>query len=161
MLPLRPCFRSCPTLAQHGSSPCLAPALLLLCACPAPTLLLPWSCRSPAPTLLLPCFCSCPAHALASALLFPYSCSFLYSCSAPAYLLLPCSCSAPVLPCFCPSWPCSFSSPAPSLLLLLPTISLAAFILSSILQLFSARREPPFMIHFSFLFFLLHFLYRV
>ena len=100
------CSCSFPTFAPALPYLRMAPAaaLLLLCACPAPTLLLPCSCRSPAPSLLLPCSCS-----------FPYS--------APAYLLLPCSCqvptlflllpcSCPALPCFCPSWSCSWSSPA-------------------------------------------------
>ena len=83
-----------------------------------PTLLL--SCSFHAPALLLPY--SSPA--LASAQPLPYSSLFL-PCSCPAHA------SAPLLLC---------SSPAPA-------CSLAAFIMIiSTLRLFSARREPPFMV---------------
>ena len=100
----------------------LALSLLLLCACPAPNLLLPCSCSCPAPSpalfLLLTCSCFYPAPAQ----LLPLS----NSCFCPAYSptqLLPgsYSCPAPGLPCFCPLWPCSCSSPALFPLLLLPT----------------------------------------
>ena len=74
---------------------------------------------------LLPCSCSCPVHAPApaSALLLSWSCSFPYSCSAPAYLLLPYSCPAPtstlVLPCPASALPGPALGPA----LLLPCSS--------------------------------------
>ena len=126
-------FRSCPTLPRPGSSCCLVPALhlpcsysatalLLLCYCPAPTLLLPCSCRSSAPTLLLPSSCPClplvPALLLLLLMLLP-----LPSCSAPAYLLLPYSCPVPTSALLLPCPASALPGPAlgPALLQLLPT----------------------------------------
>ena len=136
MLLLLPRFRSCPTLPPPGSSCCLVPALRLSCSYSATALLLPFFCSYPAPAQLLPLSssgsCPAPAPALLILLPLPSSCPvpvpsptlslLLPTCSYPApalFLLLPCSC--PSLPCFCPSCPCCWSSPAFSLLQLLPT----------------------------------------
>ena len=126
--------------------PAPAPALFLLCSCPAPALfqfqLLPCSYHTPAlvppssypdlsrsfliPSQLLPYFCSA---------LLSFTPTLFLPCSfpAPALLLLPpCSCLAPA--CFCPA-PAYFH--------------LAAFIIISTLQLFSAQREQPVMVCFT------------
>ena len=127
----------------------LATLLLLSCSCSAPTLLLPSSSFCPAPAVLLPCSFQAPIWHIPSsspvpAQLLPSFCpALLYSaqlCSCPVpALLLPCSCFSPALallqPCSCPAGP---AHP-----------SLAAFIIIiSTLQLFSARREPPFMVNY-------------
>ena len=97
---------------------------LSLCSSPAPASAppLPYSC--PAPCKLLSCSSPVPAQLLPSFFPALLHYSQLCSCSAPA-LFLPCSCPAPG-----PAHP-----------------SLAAFIIIiSTLQLFSARRQPPFML---------------
>ena len=131
------------------------PTLLLSCSFHAPALLLPYS--SPAPASAQPLPYSCPASFkllsgtfLAPPQFLPSSCPLsallcftllssaqLCSCPVPT-LLLPCSSFCPalalLLPCFCPA-----RGPAHP--------SLAAFIIIiSTLWLFSARREPPFMV---------------
>ena len=63
------------------------------------------------------------------------------------FLLLPCSCPAQLLPflALILAQPCFFPAPAPA------HPSLAAFIIISTLRLFSARREPTFMVLFNVL----------
>ena len=75
----------------------------------------------------------------------------MWTANAPALLLLlPCSCIAPGLLLAC-------SQPAPGLLMVCSCPapdpahpSFAAFIINSTLRLFSARREPPFMVTVRF-----------
>merc|ERR1711970_913183 len=71
----------------------------------------------------------------------------MWTANAPALLLLlPCSCIAPGVLLACPEptpgllMVCSCPAPDPAL------PSFAAFIIISTLRLFSARREPPFMV---------------
>ena len=127
--------------------PCYFPApfMLLFCSYSTPSRLqlLPCPCRTLA--LLLPYYC--PAHFkllsgtfLAPPQVLPSSCPlsalfcFTLLSSAPA-LLLPCPSHAStlLLLCFC-------AAPSPA------HPSFAAFIIISTLRLFSARREPPFMV---------------
>ncbi len=75
----------------------------------------------------------------------------MWTANAPALLLLfPCSCIAPdlLLACSKPAlgllMVCSYPAPDPAL------PSFAAFIIISTLRLFSARREPPFMVILHF-----------
>ena len=104
-----------------------ASSLLLLCSYPALPQLQLLSCTFLAPRELLPSSCSLSALLYSSQL-----------CSYPAtalLMLLPCSC-------FSPGLLMPFSCPAPG-----PAHpNLAAFIIISTLQVFSARREPPFMV---------------
>merc|ERR1712240_884644 len=108
--------------------------VVIIIVSPSLSLLLPSSCFCPTPAVLLPCSLQTPilhkCTCLASPQFLPSSCPlssllcFTIFSSAPA-LYLPCSCPAP--------------SPAHP--------SLAAFIIIiSTLQLFSARRQPPFMV---------------
>ena len=107
----RPAAVSAPRLLLPFSL--LAPVLLLLlpCSCsyhapaPAKHLSLSSSCSCLAPPVpLLPCSSSYPTPALLLPCSFPCSCStpaYLPTCSYPApalFLLLPCSCSALLLP---------------------------------------------------------------
>ena len=119
-----------------------APALLLLlpCSCPALALLLPFSC--PDLTLLLPCSCSAPAHKILHGGWYWQKIKIV---------LMSCSCTAPARSWGAPDLtlllvqPCFFLAPAPA------HPSLAAFIIISTLWLFSARREPPFMVFLYYL----------
>ena len=110
--------------------------------------------EAPASVLLPLLPCSCPAHAPTSDLLLPCSCTFPYSCSAPLlptcsyptpaeFLLLPCSSLLLPFLALLLVQPCLFPAPAPA------HPSLTAFIIISTLQLFSARREPPFMVLYT------------
>ena len=126
------------------------PTLLFSCPfhAPAPTLLLPGSSFCPASAVLLPCSFQVPIPHISSyspvpAQLLPAFCPvLLYSaqlCSCPVPALLPCSCFSPALALL---QPCSCPAPGPA------NPSLAAFIIIiSTLRLFSARREPPFMVY--------------
>ena len=112
------------TLLLSSSIFCTAPAVILPCSFPAHALLLPSSC--PTPAQLLPSFCSA---------LLRSTPTLLIPCSFPAStLLLPFSWPAPGLILVC-------SCPAPSQLL--------PFIIIRTLQLFLARREPPFMVQWT------------
>ena len=125
----------------------LAILLLLSCSCSTPTLLLPKF--YPALAVLLPCFFQAPIRDIPSsspvpAQLLPSFClALLYSAqlsSAPAPFL-PCSCFSPTLALLLP-----YSRPAHP-----AHGSLAALIIIiivSTLRLFSARREPPFMVNY-------------
>ena len=127
--------------------PHLATLLLHSCSYSASTLLLPSSSFRPAPAVFLPCSFQAPIQHIPSsspvpAQLPPSFCPVLLysaqlcSCPVPA-LLLPCSCFSPALALL---QPCSCPAPDPAIL--------AAFIIIiSTLRLFSARREPPFMVN--------------
>ena len=102
----------------------------LFCSYPVPAQLLPLSsfrsCPAPALLMLLPSSFPAPAPSPAPALLLP-----TWSCPTAQFLLLPCSCPASALP---------GPGLGPALLLS------SSIIIISTLQLFSARREPPFMV---------------
>ena len=129
----------------------LAILLLLSCSCSTPTLLLPKF--YPALAILLPCFFQAPIRDIPSsspvpAQLLPSFClALLYSAqlsSAPAPFL-PCSCFSPTLALLLP-----YSRPAHPAHGTLA--ALIIIIIISTLRLFSARREPPFMVNLILLY---------
>ena len=127
-----------------------ASALLLLYSFPAPASALPLPYSCPTPAILLPCSLQAPIWHIPSSspgpaqLLSSFCPVLLYSaqlcyCPIPA-LLLPCSYFSPALA-LLQLGSCPAPGPAKS--------SLAAFIIISTLQLFLARRQPPFMVLYS------------